>query len=130
MTDSIIKKIVMGAIEEAEDLNSLLRDDEGNYYEVSEQYYKDAIERVNPSVDKEIDLKLANELLRSELKYLTTKQKDVIYYMVVGMSITDIAVKMNLNRSTVYKHLNAAKKKLSKLIINSRSALKEGLING
>ena len=108
----------------------ILHDGQGEAYEISDEYHKQQLERQSMSIDKEMELQLAKELLNSNLKRLTPKQRDVIYYTMLRYSQKEIAEKMKLSPETVKQHLYAAQKKLAKIITGTKQVLKEGLQNG
>ena len=108
----------------------LLRDDKGELWLVNDDYYKRTLDAHANSPDKEIELSLAKELLASDLHRLTPKQRDVMYFTMRRFTLDQIAHEMNLEVRTVRRHLEAAKKKLAKLITGTKEILKEGLENG
>jgi len=125
-SEEIIRKIT----NDEEDQLDRLRDTDGNQYEISEAYFKQAIKRLQPSADKEIELGLAKELLRSNLDRLTLKQKDVMYYTMMRWDQERIAAKMNISKRAVAQHLALATKKLARIITGTKEILKEGLKHG
>ena len=118
----------------SEELNDfdgeVLFDRSGIGYELSEDYLKVEMKKRTPSLDEEIELQLAKELLHSNLQRLTKPQRDVIYFTMLRYSHGEIAKKMQISTSAVQKHLTAAKKKLSRIITGTKEIIKEGLEHG
>jgi RNA polymerase sigma factor (sigma-70 family) len=106
--------------------NELLHDGYGDKYLVNDEHYKTELSRRTNSLSKQQDLELANELLNSDLRQLTEKQRDVMYYRMRRMTYEQIAVKMNITQSAVVQHLNAARKKLAKLIKTTKEVMNNG----
>lgn len=107
----------------------LLHDYEGKRYLVNDDYLKRQKELRRNSRDKSIELKLAHNLLESNLRQLTKKQRDVMYYTMLKMSQSEIAKTMGISLNAVKQHLNLARKKLVKIITGTKQILKEGLDN-
>ena len=109
--------------------NELLHDDTGAQYLINDSFLKEQMERRTNSPDKEMDLQLARELLNSNLRQLTARQKDVLYYTMQNLTQYQIARKLHISTSAVQKHLGYARKKLARLITGTKEILKEGLNN-
>lgn len=119
-------------IEKEDIINSdveILHDKDGTAYELSGEYYRDELEKRLPSVDKEIELGLAKELLHSNLRRLTPHQRDVVYYTMIQYSQKDIAQTLGITVSSVQKHLDGARKKLGRLIKTTKKIIKEEMQN-
>lgn len=103
----------------------LLHDKWGNGYIINTDYIEELQERREVSEEKKLDLQLARELLNSNLRQLTRKQRDVMAYSMEGLTRKEMAGKMSIGLSMVDKHLKAAKRKLSKLITTTKEIIKE-----
>jgi RNA polymerase sigma factor (sigma-70 family) len=110
--------------EEQDDINGL-RDEEGNFYEVSEDYHRRQIELRRPTTEEEAKLQVAKELLNSKLKRLTERQRQVMYYIILNYSHEEIAKQLKISKATVEKHLEAARRKLAKYIKGHIEIMKE-----
>lgn len=107
----------------------LLHDYTGVQYVVNDQYMERQIERRHNSVEKDIALNIAAQLLRSNLTQLTDRQKEVIIKTMEGKSLRAIAKEMKLNHNTVNEHLIAAREKLAGLINQTKGVLSNGTID-
>lgn len=103
-----------------------LRDAEGNFYEVSEEHYKKQMRIREDTPDHQQDLELARELLNSNLRQLTPRQQDVMYYKMQDWSEAKIAKKLGITQTTVSEHLIAAKKELAALIKSTKEVMNNG----
>jgi len=116
-----LRKLLKTELDNALDV---VRDDDGNMYEVSEEYYKKQIEQRQVNPDKQLDLELASELLSSNLRQLSQRQRDVLYYTMQRRRQKTIAKKLGISQEAVSKHLLAAKKILAKLILTTKEVIK------
>ena len=116
-----LRKLLKTELDSALDV---VRDDDGNMYEVSEEYYKKQIEQRQVNPDKQLDLELASELLSSNLRQLSQRQRDVLYYTIQRRRQKTIAKKLGISQEAVSKHLLAAKKILAKLILTTKEVIK------
>lgn len=116
-----LRKLLKTELDNALDV---VRDDDGNMYEVSEEYYKKQIEQRQVNPDKQLDLELASELLSSNLRQLSQRQRDVLYYTIQRRRQKTIAKKLGISQEAVSKHLLAAKKILAKLILTTKEVIK------
>jgi RNA polymerase sigma factor (sigma-70 family) len=115
---------------EESDRTDIMRDENGNFYEASEGYYKKQMDSHHISMDREIELRLAKELLDSKLSRLSGRQRDVMYYTILGYQQEEIAKQLNISLPVVREHLERATKKLAKWIEGNKQILKEGLTHG
>lgn len=109
---------------------SLLRDSDGNKYALSTEDYDRMLGQREAAHGREIELQIAKELLNSNLTRLTGKQREVMYYTLLGYQRKRIAKELNISVGSVDSHLKLAKKKLAKYIKGTRQILEEGLSNG
>jgi len=109
---------------------SLLRDSDGNKYMFSDEDYKEVLDSHTHSRSKQIELQIAKELLSSNLNRLTGRQREVMYYALLGYSLEGTAKEIGITSTTVQEHLERARKKLAKYITGTREILEEGLNNG
>ena len=116
-----LRKLLKTELDNALDV---VRDDDGNMYEVSEEYYKKQIEQRQVNPDKQLDLELASELLSSNLRQLSQRQRDVLYYTIQRRRQKTMAKKLGISQEAVSKHLLAAKKILAKLILTTKEVIK------
>jgi DNA-binding CsgD family transcriptional regulator len=99
--------------------------DDGEAYEISDEYRQMQIEKGKVSKEKEARLQVAKELLDSNLKRLSPKQKEVMYYTMLGYHQDAIAKQLKINVRVVQEHLESAKKKLAKYIEGHVEIMKE-----
>lgn len=67
--------------------------------------------------NEEIVERLRRNLRRARVRELTQRQEEVVHlYYEANMSIGEIAKEMGVNRSTVYRTLERAKKKLRQFL--------------
>jgi DNA-directed RNA polymerase specialized sigma24 family protein len=107
----------------------LLHDYEGNQYLINDAHYQRELQKRTSSFDKEISLNAAGQLLRSNLKQLTDKQKQVVIGVMENKTIREIAIEMNIYFTTAQEHLDTARKKLANLINTTKQTIKEELEN-
>lgn len=103
----------------------LLHDYVGNQYLLSDSDYKQQLEQRANSEIPEQDLQLARELLHSNLRQLTERQKDVMYYTMQGWPQSKIAKKLSISQTSVSQHLQAARVKLAKLIKTTKEVMND-----
>lgn len=105
----------------------LLHDGYGDQYLVNTDQYKQQLDQRRNSESKEQDLELAREILHSNLRQLTERQRDVMYYVMQKWTQKKIAEKLDISQTAVSQHLQAARTKLAQLITSTKQVLKEGL---
>jgi len=94
----------------------ILYTEDGEAYELSEGYRKHIVEKSKPSKEKEARLQVAKELLESKLKRLSQKQREVMYFTMLGYHQDAISKQLGITVRAVQDHLEAARKKLAKYI--------------
>jgi len=128
MADKDAYKVGRGSIP-ADLENELLHDHEGNQYVINDSYVREQLQQRVPSEGRELELQLAREMLNSNLRQLTERQKDVMYYTMVGKSQRDTAKLLGISQTAVSQHLSAARKKLAKLINQTKEVISHGTGN-
>ena len=103
----------------------LLHDRDGNQYVVNSDHVQDQLDQRAISDDKYLELQLARELLSSDLRQLTQRQKDVLYFTMQGLTEQEIGDKLGIAQQVVAKHLERARRKLAGLINQTKEVLQE-----
>lgn len=109
-----------------EDIGDALRDEDGNFYEVSDQYYQNFLEQTSAY---SVKLTAARHLLESNLDILTDRQKEVMIKTLGGETLRKIADDLGIDHTTVREHLHAAKKKIKQLIEQTEGVITNGEID-
>lgn len=103
----------------------LLHDYRGRRYLVNSDYVEKQKQLNAPSEEHEIELNIAHQLMESNLKQLTDKQKTVVIGRLEGKTLKKIADEMGIHYTTVQEHLQSAQKKLAKLINQTKNVITE-----
>lgn len=126
-----VRKVTRKQIDiERLDESEIVHDYEGKRYLVNDQYMDDQIVQRQNSPEKEIAIAAVRRLLHSDVKELTDRQKDVMIGIMEGKTLREIAEDLQLHFSTVQEHVAIAKKRLERLINQTKSILKEEQDNG
>jgi len=113
----ITKRVTDKQLDSLEDFQDaeILRDQKGSSWIVSEQHAHNLKES---SKGHKLQVMSAKSLIDRQFRGvgLTAQQRKIILLSTEGLNQSDIAKFLKLHKSTVREHLEAAKKKLKKLI--------------